>query len=177
MSLICERGRTHKGSVIGHDVFKDAMAVIPSAVTIVTSWAEDGAPAGATLSAVTALSLEPALMLACFDHKSETLKAIRASESFLIHVLADGQQDLARCFSRRCDTKFNEVAWKAGLMALPQLEGCAVTIACWLFQSLPGGDHTIIIGEIAQIETAKASGPLVYAHRKLHPLSNEVNAE
>lgn len=146
------------------------MAAIPSAVTVVTSRADDGAPAGATLSSVTSLSLEPPLMLACFDHKSETLKAVQSSKRFLIHVLADGQQDLALCFSRRCDCKFDEVAWETGLMALPQFSGCAVTIACRLVRSLPGGDHKIVIGEIEHIEMASASAPLVYAHRKLHPV-------
>lgn len=170
MSVATDQNCTSRESAIRPEIVKDAMAAIPSAVTIVTSWADDGTPAGATLSAVTSLSLDPPLMLACFNRTSETLKAIRFSGGFLIHVLAEGQQGLARCFSRRSNSKFGEVAWKTGLMAMPQFDGCAVTIACRLFQSLPGGDHIIVIGAIEHIEAAEVSGSLVYAHRELHPL-------
>jgi len=154
-------------------VFKGAMAAMPAAVTVITSFARDGNPAGATLSAVTSLSMRPALMLACFDHSSDTLKAIRATRRFLIHVLADGQQDLARCFACKGTNKFDSIDWIEGPLTLPLLKGSAITIACHLSDVVPGGDHSIVLGEIAEIKIDSNRRPLIYAERQLIPLALE----
>lgn len=172
MSLVSEVPAPRKAGV-HPKLFKEAMAAIPSAVTIVTTWNADRTPAGATLSAVVPLSLDPSLMLACFDNRSETLRAIRAEQRFLIHVLSDGQQDLALSFARRCDNKFEGVRWRKGVMQLPQLPGCAVVIGCRLAHISPGGDHALVTGEITHLKSSKESCPLVYVQRQLIPLEIE----
>lgn len=158
---------------IDPNVFKGAMAAMPAAVTVITTLARDGSPTGATLSAVTPLSLSPALMLACFDHHSDTLTAIRATRRFLIHVLADGQQELARCFARKGLGKFDGVDWTEGPLQLPLLKGSAITVACCLSEVVPGGDHTIVLGEIADINMNSKLRPLVYAQQQFIPLMLE----
>ena len=72
-----------------------AMALAPTAVTIVTATGPEG-PAGATANAVTSLSLDPPLMLACLDRGSRTLEIVRASGAFGVSVLGAGQEALAR---------------------------------------------------------------------------------
>jgi flavin reductase (DIM6/NTAB) family NADH-FMN oxidoreductase RutF len=158
---------------IDPNAFKGAMAAMPSAVTVITTFASDGTPAGATLSAVTSLSMTPALMLACFDQHSDTLKAVRATGRFLIHVLADGQQELALAFAKKGNDKFLGLSWAKGPLGLPRFGGSAVTIACRLHDTIPGGDHAIVIGEITEIDIDSARPPLVYAERKLIPLPTE----
>lgn len=155
---------------IDPNVFKGAMAAMPSAVTVITAFAADGSPAGATLSAVTSLSMTPALMLACFDQHSDTLRAVRATRRFLIHILADGQQELALAFAKKSNEKFLDVPWTKGPLGLPHFEGGAVTIACTLHDTIPGGDHAIVIGEIAEIDIDRKRRPLVYAQRQFIPL-------
>ena len=54
--------------------FRDALASYPTGVTVVTAMGADG-PAGATANAVTSLSLEPPMMLACLDRGSRTLES------------------------------------------------------------------------------------------------------
>lgn len=170
MSLALDHPFVIESSGIDPNVFKGAMAAMPAAATVITTFAADGSPTGATLSAVTSLSLTPALMLACFDNRSETLKAVKATRRFLIHVLADGQQELALAFARKSADKFEGISWTEGPLGLPLLEGSAVTAACRLFQVVPGGDHAIVIGEIADIRIDGKRRPLVYAQRQLVPL-------
>lgn len=173
MSMVIDPPASADARGVDPNVFKGAMAAMPSAVTIITTFAADGSPAGATLSAVTPLSMTPALMLACFDHRSDTLRAVQATRRFLIHVLADGQQDLALAFAKKNGDKFRGVAWTEGPLALPHFEGSAVTIACEVHDTIPGGDHAIVIGEIAEINIDKTRHPLVYAQRQLFPLRTE----
>jgi flavin reductase (DIM6/NTAB) family NADH-FMN oxidoreductase RutF len=170
MSLVIDPPVVVDASGIDPSVFKGAMAAIPSAVTVITTFAADGSPAGATLSAVTSLSMTPALMLSCFDQHSDTLRAVQATRRFLIHVLADGQQDLALAFAKKGSDKFLDVAWAKGPLGLPHFAGSAVTIACTLHDTIPGGDHAIVVGEIAEISVDGKRRPLVYAERQLIPL-------
>ena len=55
----------------------------------------DGEPVGTTANAVTSLSLDPPLVLVCFDLGSLTLRAIRGHGAFVVNVLAAPQQHLS----------------------------------------------------------------------------------
>ena len=76
------------------------MASLPTGVTIVATSGDDG-PAGATANAVSSLSIEPMLMLACLDRGSRTLLAVQAADRFSVSVLHDGQEGVARSFAGR----------------------------------------------------------------------------
>ncbi len=86
---------------IGASVFRQAMGHFATGVTVVTSIGDDGEPVGTTASAVTSLSLDPPLVLVCFDRESQTLQAIRAHGAFAVNVLAAPQQHLSANFARR----------------------------------------------------------------------------
>ena len=85
---------------VGPDRFRSVMSNLPTGVTVVTVGTPEG-PVGMTANAVTSLSLEPPLMLVCFDNTARTLPAVRATGHFGINVLAAGQDDLARLFTHR----------------------------------------------------------------------------
>ena len=58
--------------------YRDTIGRFASGVTIVTTDGADG-PAGMTTNAVTSLSLDPLLLLVCFERRSRTLAAVRVS--------------------------------------------------------------------------------------------------
>jgi flavin reductase (DIM6/NTAB) family NADH-FMN oxidoreductase RutF len=67
--------------------FRDAMGHFATGVTVVTSVGEDGEPVGTIANAVTSLSLDPPLVLVCFDLHSSTLRAIHGQGAFVVNVL------------------------------------------------------------------------------------------
>src|SRR5438034_123010 len=81
--------------------FRDAMGHFATGVTVITSVGADGAPVGTTANAVTSLSLDPPLILVCFELASLTLRAIRGHGAFVVNVLAAGQEQLSAGFARR----------------------------------------------------------------------------
>ena len=83
--------------------FRDALAAYPTGVTVVTAIGGEGRLSGATANAVTSLSLDPPMMLACLDLGSRTLAAVRESGRFGVNALAAGQQELARRFAGKGD--------------------------------------------------------------------------
>ncbi len=80
--------------------FRAAMGHFATGVTVVTSVDADGAPVGTTANAVTSLSLDPPLILVCFDLSSLTLAAIRERGAFAVNVLAAEQKHLSAGFAR-----------------------------------------------------------------------------
>src|ERR1700751_5443533 len=80
--------------------FREAMGHFATGVTVVTSVDADGEPVGTTANAVTSLSLDPPLVLVCFDRVSLTLSAVRSHGAFVVNILAARQRQLSANFAR-----------------------------------------------------------------------------
>ena len=143
---------------------RDAMGHFATGVTIITSVGPDGAPVGTTANAVTSLSLEPPLVLVCFDLASATLQAIRGHGAFVVNVLAAPQQHLSANFARRgLAAAWDGVQHRRGPTGSPRLEDVLAVLECTVEHALPGGDHEIIVGRVRHAETsANPNGPLVF---------------
>ena len=61
------QSRLAPGAQVSAAEFRHAMGHFATGVTIVTPLGADGSPVGTTASAVTSLSLDPPLVLVCFD--------------------------------------------------------------------------------------------------------------
>jgi 3-hydroxy-9,10-secoandrosta-1,3,5(10)-triene-9,17-dione monooxygenase reductase component len=143
--------------------YREAIGHFATGVCVVTCQDTDG-PAGLTTNAVTSLSLDPLLLLVCFDNESRTLTAVRQARRFAVNVLAADQRDLAAVFaSKRLATeKFESVTHEIA-HDVPVLDGALAWIACDLTELLPGGDHTIGIGAVTHTHaTADERAPLMF---------------
>jgi flavin reductase (DIM6/NTAB) family NADH-FMN oxidoreductase RutF len=149
--------------------FRTAMANLPTGVTIVTAGGRDG-PAGATANAVTSLSIEPMLMLACLDRGSRTLLAVQAADRFGISVLHDGQEEIARAFATKAPParKWEGVEW-TDRGGIPAIDDALVWLACDLRDVVSAGDHVIVTGEVTDLASAEGD-PLVFHGGEYRPL-------
>jgi flavin reductase (DIM6/NTAB) family NADH-FMN oxidoreductase RutF len=143
------------------DTFRTAMASLPTGVTIVATSGDDG-PAGATANAVSSLSIEPMLMLACLDRGSRTLLAVQAADRFSVSVLHDGQEEIARSFATKAPVaeKWAGVSWSER-DGLPAIDDALLWVACDLRDVIAAGDHVILTGEVTDLATASGR-PLVF---------------
>ena len=144
------------------DRFRDVAGRFATGVAVVTCDGPDG-PAGLTTNAITSLSLEPLLLLVCFDNESRTLPAVRAARRFAVNVLREGQEDLARVFaSKRVAREKFEAVTHVVEHGVPVLDGAIAWLACDLRELLPGGDHTIGIGEVTEMDADPGGRPLLW---------------
>jgi 3-hydroxy-9,10-secoandrosta-1,3,5(10)-triene-9,17-dione monooxygenase reductase component len=152
--------------------YRDAIGHFATGVCVVTCHGPDG-PAGLTTNAVTSLSLDPLLLLVCFDNDSRTLPAVRAAGRFAVNMLAADQADLAAVFAskRVAAEKFEAVTHEIA-HDVPVLDGALAWVACDVRELLPGGDHTIGIGEVTHAwARADAAAPLLFFRGAYHGLA------
>jgi flavin reductase (DIM6/NTAB) family NADH-FMN oxidoreductase RutF len=144
--------------------FRHAMGHFATGVTVITSVNTVGEPVGTTANAVTSLSLDPPLVLACFDLGSLTLEAIRGHGAFVVNVLAAPQQQLSANFARHgLAAAWDGVRHRRGPTGSPRLEDVLAVLECTVEHALPGGDHEIIVGRVRHLETNPAPvAPLLY---------------
>jgi flavin reductase (DIM6/NTAB) family NADH-FMN oxidoreductase RutF len=149
--------------------FRAAMAALPTGVTIVAANGADG-PAGATANAVSSLSIEPMLMLACLDRGSRTLLAVQAADRFGVSVLHARQEEIARAFATKAPVpeKWEGVAWSER-DGIPAIDDALAWIGCDLRDVIAAGDHVIVTGEVRDLVTGNGD-PLVFHGGEYRPL-------
>lgn len=140
--------------------FKQAMSHFASGVTIVTT-EHGGKQYGLTVASFASLSLSPPLVLVCVEKSVKSHDAIAAAQSFGVSILEEGQADVSGRFASRTEDKFEGVKVRRGSLGVPLIEGAICTLECRLSQQLPGGDHSIFVGEVVEAQTSEGN-PLVY---------------
>ena len=148
--------------------FKLAMSHFASGVTVVTT-VHEGRSYGMTVASFASLSLHPPLVLVCLEKGVKTHDAIDAAGVFGVSILALTQTDVSNRFASKADDKFEGVSVTRGTLGVPLIDGAICTLECRVHDRLPGGDHTIFVGEVVDGVTASAP-PLVYfrsAYREL----------
>lgn len=142
--------------------YRDVIGHFATGVTIVTCAGTSG-PAGMTTNAVASLSIDPLLLLVCFDNTSRTLPVVRETRRFAVNVLRAGQEELARVFaSKRVAREKFEAVTHTVAHGVPVLDDALAWLACYLREMHPGGDHTIGVGSVTHMEADGAGDPLVF---------------
>lgn len=140
---------------------RNAFGRFATGVTVVTCAKDDGVPHGATVNAFTAVSLEPALCQVTVTRNSRASRYLEGAP-FAVNVLAADQLDVAWHFAGRPQEP--EPRWAEGPTA-PILTGTAATISCRPWRTYDGGDHVIVVGEVADLQIAEADPLLFFGGR------------
>jgi 3-hydroxy-9,10-secoandrosta-1,3,5(10)-triene-9,17-dione monooxygenase reductase component len=140
-------------AVIGH---------FATGVAVITGQGPDG-PGGMTANALCSLSLDPLLLLVCFENTARTLPIIRSSGRFAVNVLASDQLETSRLFASKLAEadKFSDVDYdlRAGV---PVLAGSLAWLVCDLREFVAAGDHEIAIGAVTEMDHAADREPLLW---------------
>lgn len=144
------------------DHFKAAMSRWGSGVAIITTIDGEGQPYGFTATSLTSLSLSPPMVLFCLARDAGVAEAFTHTEAFAAHILSDKQQELSNTFAKSNVDRFSGVPHSAGYEGVPLLENVLVVLECRITARYPGGDHTIIVGEVQGGDVQEEGQPLIY---------------
>jgi flavin reductase (DIM6/NTAB) family NADH-FMN oxidoreductase RutF len=133
------------------ELFRDVFGHFATGVAVITSAGRAGA-GGMTANAICSLSLDPLLALVCFENRARTLPIVREAQRFAVNVLSADQEALAGVFASKVPEaeKLDGVPHRLE-HGMPIIDGALAWAACDLRELIPGGDHTIGIGEIVSL--------------------------
>ena len=114
-----------------------------------------------TASSLASVSLEPPLLSVCVEHTADLHDLIVAAPEFVVNILESRQEELARRFADPHEDRFAGVGYRQGPDGQIRLDGALAHIECARFATYPGGDHTIVIGQVTGGETHEGH-PLLY---------------
>jgi flavin reductase (DIM6/NTAB) family NADH-FMN oxidoreductase RutF len=151
---------------------RGAMGMFATGVTVITTRDPNGRPFGATANAVSSVSLRPPLVLACLREESDTLAALLARRRFAINVLHSSQTELSDRFAQPSTHHTWETVAHGSAEDIPALEGAIATLWCDLHDVADGGDHSVVVGHVTDLEQVGSSDaePLLFyagAYRSL----------
>jgi flavin reductase (DIM6/NTAB) family NADH-FMN oxidoreductase RutF len=126
-------------------------------VTVVTC-DTPAAPHGITVNAFTSVSLDPPLALVAIDCHTRACTYL-AESCFTINILTRAQDGLARHFAGGTRAP-SPIPWTPGKIA-PRLAGCLAYLECSPWRSYEGGDHTLYLGRIEELEFVGGE-PLIF---------------
>jgi flavin reductase (DIM6/NTAB) family NADH-FMN oxidoreductase RutF len=150
-------------AVIGH---------FATGVAVITGHGPDG-PGGMTANALCSLSLDPLLLLVCFENTARTLPIIRGSRRFAVNILASDQLDMSLLFASKLAEvdKFATIDYELR-SGVPVLAGSLAWLVCDLREFVAAGDHEIAIGAVTDMAHSDQREPLLWyagAYRGLAP--------
>jgi len=153
-----------------HELFREVFGRFATGVAVITSAGSAGT-GGMTANALCSLSLDPLLALVCFENRARTLPIVRESGRFAVNVLRSGQEDLAGVFA----SKMPEAEKLEGVQhrfecGVPIIECSLAWAACELRELMPGGDHTIAIGEVLALGLGDGE-PLLWYGGQYHGMA------
>jgi len=142
--------------------FRTLMGRFVTGVTVVAASAGENV-AAMTANAVTAVSLDPLLLLVCIGNRSRLLLTLLERGVFSVNVLAAGQDDISRHYGGSPQA-ISPAQWTPGAMAEPLLIGANASFSCRVDTAHRVGDHTVIYGAVIDMAAADPVAPaLIYA--------------
>lgn len=123
-------------------------------------------PVGFTASSVTSVSVDPPMLSFNVARTSSSHDAVTKPGSPLaLHLLAEGQGDLALRFTRSGGRRFAPpTEWALDELGLPRLAGVLARVAARVWRGVRAGDHDVVVADVLGCETATepAARPLLY---------------
>lgn len=148
------------------DDLREALARWASGVAVLA--ATDGEELDAiTITAFTAVSIDPPLVLASVGINASVLPMIRETGRFTVSVLSTEQRAIASAVADRVpgiEARFEAVN-------SPFVPGRIAGFECTLEADHPGGDHRLLLGRVERVDMAEGD-PLLYHLRGYRTLAD-----
>jgi flavin reductase len=149
--------------------FKNAMAVLASAVSVVTTQGAAGR-FGLTASAVCSVTDSPPSLLVCVNRSANSHAQFLQNNVFAVNVLPAGAETISNAFASGLtpEERFASAEWVQLVTGSPILKEALVSFDCEISQVQTVGSHDIIVGKIVAIRQNATSQALVYFDRRYH---------
>lgn len=146
---------------VDQSAFRAVLGRFATGVTVVTALDKRGRDAGMTVSALASVSLDPPLVLICIDHTASIYNTLSKATHFIVNILSEGQEALARRFAERGTNRFSGIGYEKGQNGAAVLLETLGYLECEVVALHESGDHDVIVGEV-EVAVSNEGKPLLY---------------
>lgn len=141
-----------------------SMGRLTAGVCVVTADADTG-PCGMTISSMTSISLDPAILLVSLTHGSRTTDAVDNTGKFAVSILSARQEAIARRFATRGGSRFEGLDCDTGDNGLPMIKDALAQVECTVHSAHDIGDHRVVYGSVTNLRCREGTGLVFYSGR------------
>ena len=147
---------------------RKALRMLSNGVYVLTSRSEDRYGA-ATVTWVSQASFKPPLLMAAVRRESNVFRCMELSRVAALHIVGDGQQEIARRFFHPTDLDagcrtLNGEPFSEGRTSAPVLPHLPAHVECSVEHILDnGGDHAVVILKVVEAGVHDEARPLTIA--------------
>jgi flavin reductase (DIM6/NTAB) family NADH-FMN oxidoreductase RutF len=141
--------------------FRHCLGCFATGVTVITTMHDDR-PYGVTINSFSSLSLQPPLVLFSLDKSSHIYEKFSGTEKFTVNILSEKQENLSRLYAHPGSVDWKNIAYTTGKNNCPILKGAIAYLECVKENIHDGGDHTIFVGRVENLQKVSEEAPLLY---------------
>ncbi|MGW2341832.1 flavin reductase family protein [Streptomyces sp. NPDC001661] len=168
---------------VSNDEFRAALSRLAAGVVLLTSHEPQldpdgpaGEDAGMTATAFMSVSLDPPLVMVSLRNGSRMDDLLDEQPLWAVSVLSESQSHIAGRFAMKGRLSdrllFQDIPYVRGEhTGAPLVGGALATLECRTENTVPAGDHTLVIGRVLSASLPSAEGgPLLYFRGKYRNL-------
>ena len=144
--------------------------LVPSGVFVVTLKSGERVNAY-TAGWVVRVSEVPVMIQVAVWEKNYSYELAQETEHFVVHILEEGQQDVARHFGQQCGRlidKLDGYTTNLSKSGLPMLDDCLAHLECEVIFRHIFGDHIILIGRVTDSGIHRDGIALIHDYADYH---------
>lgn len=134
-------------------------------VAVVSTGTSEDTWCGMTISSLTSISLDPAILMISLTHGSRTTDMVADAGRFTISILSARQEAVARHFATRGGARYQNIDHEVGDYGLPMIKDALVQAECRVHGAPDVGDHRVFFGEVENLRHRDGTGLLFNAGR------------
>jgi flavin reductase (DIM6/NTAB) family NADH-FMN oxidoreductase RutF len=129
---------------------RQTMGKFATGVAVITTELE-GVPHGMTVNSLTSVSLEPPLLLMCFNQGARSAEAVAEAGRFAVNILSLRQQAIALRFAQRGEDHFAGLGLEYDGHRVPVVPNALAHLDCDVERIVDAGDHTVVFGAVVDV--------------------------
>jgi flavin reductase (DIM6/NTAB) family NADH-FMN oxidoreductase RutF len=153
---------------VDEDVFRRTVGRFPTGICVVTTQ-DAGIDHAMTVSSFSSVSLEPLLVLICVEVEARFHDAVLSAGYWGVSVLDGGGRAVADWLATRgrpLHGQLDRVPHSPGpVTGVALLDSATAIMECRTHAVYPGGDHSIVVGEVVSAQVSEATESAMIYHR------------
>ncbi|WP_168915875.1 flavin reductase family protein [Microcella flavibacter] len=156
---------TTTADATGFDAFAQAFRRHAAGVAVITALSPEGRPVGFTATSLASLAAEPPLATFNMARIASSWPAIEQTDLVVIHMLGEGDLEVARIMAGPNAERFDGDHWEPGPHGLPVLKNVTAWMLGRIVARTNVAENAMIAVQIEQGALGEPDEPLLYHER------------